>query len=152
MLSIIREEDINAVDNLRKEGANKDRIEGYLLFNGYSKKDAIAYLKEIGVIGRVSYRAFLYSKLLEGYYSIEDFELDILKFSDNTVRHLGAYNLERCLGNNISAKYDPLIALLVGKERPLTGAKGSKKEKAGDSSDKEERSDKEEERIYKSIL
>lgn len=106
------------VKTLIKEGANKDRIEGYLLFEGVAKKDAIAFLKEQGIIGRKSFRQWLYSRCESGVLSEKEF-LSTLEAtgSNNEKNHVGTYNNERMAFNKIHAKYSEEQAELLKSDR-----------------------------------
>lgn len=122
----IDNETIAGFDSLLSKGASKDKLEGFLLFNEVSKKDALAYLKERGLIGRVTFRSWLTQSCYNGFVGIGDFKKEIEKASRNVQHHGNSYNNERVAYNRIHAKYDPAIAKLVEEELAVKGSGGAK--------------------------
>lgn len=94
------------VSNLIKEGKGKDYIEGYLLMEGYSKADILAYLKELGLVGKLTFRAKLHNKLSAEYVTVEWFTKEIEGESTNVLNHIKVYDNERILGNRIHCIYN----------------------------------------------
>lgn len=102
---------------LMSEGADKNKLEGFLLFNGVDKKEAIGYLKELGLIGRITFRQWLTGASLEGYVSYESLVSRLeADGTENEKRHLKTFDNERRAYNNIHARYNAEIKALVDKE------------------------------------
>ena len=94
------------VSSLIKEGKSKDYIEGFLLMEGYPKADILAYLKELGLVGKLSFRTKLHARLSAEYVTIEWFESEIKGESTNVLSHSKVYDNERVLGNKIHCIYN----------------------------------------------
>ncbi len=97
---------IKGFDKLLADGATKDKLEGFLLFEEVPKKVAIAYLKERGLIGKVTFRSWLTATCSDRVVLWDEFVTEIVKHSKNVNNHLTTYNNERHAYNNIHAKYD----------------------------------------------
>ena len=111
LLDVAQTKEFNA---LLKDGANKDKLEGFMLYNGASKKDTLAYLKERGVIGKVSFRAWMIARCNEGFLSADSFLSQLEKVGTNNEKgHMKTFNNERMTYNAIHAKYDADIKLQV---------------------------------------
>lgn len=110
---------IKGFDSLIKDGATKTKLRGFLLFEGVSEKEANAYLKERGLIGKVTFRSWLTTTCSDKVMTWDEFTKEIVKYSANVNNHLTTYNNERRAYNNIHAKYDKEAKKLVEKDLAL---------------------------------
>jgi len=94
---------IKGFEALVKADSTKDKLEGFLLFEGVAKKDAIAFLKEQGIIGVRTFRDWMYAECTKGSLSDEDFGTEIEKQSGNVLKHRGHYDQIRLVMNTIWA-------------------------------------------------
>lgn len=88
---------------------------------GYTKVDILSYLKELGLVGKLSFRAKLHAKLSAEYVTAKWLGDEIVKESVNTIKHYKVFDNERMLGNRIHALYnkdarEALDAELAGEE------------------------------------
>ena len=115
-MTTINKTTIKGFDTLLKEGASRDKLEGFLLFEGIGKKDAIAYLKERGLIGAQTFRSWLVGRCNEGFLGADEFVKRIEGESNNTRNHIKTYDNERRAYNAIHAKYSKDIEQMVADE------------------------------------
>lgn len=115
-MTTINQEHKDNITRLLDLGKTKDQVEGYLLLEGVPKKEALAYLKEIGLIGAQTFRGWLHATAKRGYISPEEFDAKIAGESSNVRNHYKPYDNERIFANSIHAIYSGEIADRVASE------------------------------------
>lgn len=107
---------LKGFDKLVETGANKDKLEGFLLFEGVPKKVALLYLKECGIIGKESFGKWLDKSAALGFISEGEFTDRLAKGSNNENKHLTYYANLKNTYNGIHAKYSTDIKELMEAE------------------------------------
>ncbi len=118
-MTTITKQTIKGFNSLLESGASNTKLEGFLLFEDVAKKDAIAYLKERGLIGKVTFRGWLYQRCETGYLGTAEFAAKLAEGSNNEQKHISTYNNERRAFNSIHAKYNEAVAAEILDEDTL---------------------------------